>query len=189
MKRLLAVLALSLSASAHAADAVAACDIRVFPIDPDPKGTNVRSGPAADSRVAGVIASQDSELDVTGSQGKWLRISRAEGVDGTSFFAGEGWVFAALTGVTARSSTKLHASPDPASPVVGSMAAAEQGAVLWTSHNMYEVSEACDRVLFLANGRIVLQGEPDALMREHGQKTLEDLFVSVAAQSLEGAAP
>lgn len=129
MKRLLAVLALSLSASAHAADAVAACDIRVFPIDPDPKGTNVRSGPAADSRVAGVIASQDSELDVTGSQGKWLRISRAEGVDGTSFFAGEGWVFAALTGVTARSSTKLHASPDPASPVVGSMAADEQGAV------------------------------------------------------------
>ena len=68
-------------------------------------------------------------------------------------------------------------------------ATAEQGAVLWTSHNMYEVSEACDRVLFLANGRIVLQGEPDALMREHGQKTLEDLFVSVAAQSLEGAAP
>lgn len=67
-------------------------------------------------------------------------------------------------------------------------ATAEQGAVLWTSHNMYEVSEACDRVLFLAQGRIVLQGEPEALMREHGAQTLEDLFVSVAAQSLEGSA-
>ena len=64
-------------------------------------------------------------------------------------------------------------------------ATADQGAVLWTSHNMYEVSESCDRVLFLANGQIVLQGEPDALLREHGEKTLEDLFLSVAAQSLE----
>ncbi len=67
-------------------------------------------------------------------------------------------------------------------------ATAEQGGVLWTSHNMYEVAEACDRVLFLAQGRIVLQGEPKALMREHGAQTLEDLFVSVAAQSLEGSA-
>jgi len=65
---------------------------------------------------------------------------------------------------------------------------AEQGAVLWTSHNMYEVSEACDRVLFLAGGHIVLQGEPEALVREHGAQTLEDLFVSVAAHSLEEAA-
>ena len=68
-------------------------------------------------------------------------------------------------------------------------AASGQGAVLWTSHNMYEVSEACDRVLFLANGRIVLQGKPDALMREHGAQTLEDLFVSVAEHSQAETAP
>ena len=60
--------------------------------------------------------------------------------------------------------------------------------MLWTSHNMYEVAEVCDRVLFLARGRIVLQGEPDALMREHGADTLEDLFVSVATNRIEGAA-
>ena len=129
MKRLLATLVLSLSASAHAADAVTPCDMHVFPIDPDPKGSNVRSGPGAENRVLGVIASDDSELEVTGSLGKWLRISHAEGVDGTVFFNGEGWVFAALTGVTARNATRLHASPDPASPVVGSMAADEQGTV------------------------------------------------------------
>ena len=129
MKHLLAILALCLSATACAADAVTACDIEVFPIDPDPKGSNVRSGPGAESKVTGVIASQDSELEVTGSAGKWLRIRHAEGVDGTTFFDGEGWVFAALTGVTARSATKLHASPDPASPVVGSMGADEQGTV------------------------------------------------------------
>ena len=59
--------------------------------------------------------------------------------------------------------------------------------VLWTSHNMYEVTEVCDRVLFLAHGRILLEGEPEALMREHGTATLEDLFVQVAQEPLAGA--
>lgn len=66
-------------------------------------------------------------------------------------------------------------------------AATGHGAVLWTSHNMYEVSESCHRVLFLARGRIVLQGEPETLMREHGAKTLENLFVTVADESIKGA--
>jgi ABC-2 type transport system ATP-binding protein len=63
-----------------------------------------------------------------------------------------------------------------------------QGAVLWTSHNMYEVAEVCHRVLFLARGRILLQGEPAALIREHGAANLEDLFVSVAQESLDSGA-
>ena len=132
MKHLFAIAALCLCASARAAEpvpGVTACDLTVFPIDPDPKGSNVRSSPGADGRVLGVIASQDAEITVTGALGKWLRISNAEGMEGTSFFDGVGWVFSALTGVTARSATKLHASPDPASPVVGTMGADEQGAV------------------------------------------------------------
>jgi ABC-2 type transport system ATP-binding protein len=52
--------------------------------------------------------------------------------------------------------------------------------VLWTSHNMYEVAEVCDRVLFLSHGRVLLEGEPGRLVAEHGAATLEDLFVSVA---------
>jgi ABC-2 type transport system ATP-binding protein len=58
--------------------------------------------------------------------------------------------------------------------------------VLWTSHNMYEVAEVCHRVMFLARGRILLQGEPDALIREHGAANLEDLFVSMAHEGLPG---
>jgi ABC-2 type transport system ATP-binding protein len=58
------------------------------------------------------------------------------------------------------------------------------GGVLWTSHNMYEVAEVCDRVLFLARGRVLLQGEPAALIREHGAANLDDLFVAVAHQAL-----
>ncbi|HWA60525.1 MAG TPA: ABC transporter ATP-binding protein [Caulobacteraceae bacterium] len=56
--------------------------------------------------------------------------------------------------------------------------------VLWTSHNMYEVAEVCRRVLFLARGRILLSGEPQALVAEHGAASLEDLFVEVAHEQL-----
>ncbi len=53
--------------------------------------------------------------------------------------------------------------------------------VLWTSHNMYEVEEVCDRVCFLSRGKIVLSGNPKTLPAEHGKKTLEELFITVGA--------
>jgi ABC-2 type transport system ATP-binding protein len=62
------------------------------------------------------------------------------------------------------------------------------GGVLWTSHNMYEVEEVCDRVLFISRGRILLEGDPRRLPVLHGQGTLEDLFVAVARESLSPGA-
>jgi ABC-2 type transport system ATP-binding protein len=65
------------------------------------------------------------------------------------------------------------------------------GGVLWTSHNMHEVAEVCDRVLFLSKGRILLAGDPKALPAEHGKVNLEELFITVAREPLtleEGAA-
>jgi len=56
--------------------------------------------------------------------------------------------------------------------------------VLWTSHNMYEVAEVCDRVLFLAKGRTLLAGDPKTLPREHGKANLEELFITVAREPL-----
>jgi ABC-2 type transport system ATP-binding protein len=56
--------------------------------------------------------------------------------------------------------------------------------VLWTSHNMVEVEEVCDRVLFLSRGAVLLAGNPKTLPREHGRRSLEDLFVSVAREPL-----
>lgn len=52
--------------------------------------------------------------------------------------------------------------------------------VLWTSHNMAEVEEVCDRVLLMAQGQILLQGTPQELPGLHGHDTLEDLFIAVA---------
>ncbi|MGZ8938901.1 MAG: ABC transporter ATP-binding protein [Limisphaerales bacterium] len=56
--------------------------------------------------------------------------------------------------------------------------------VLWTSHNMYEVTEVCDRVLFLSHGKVLLEGDPKTLPAEHGKESLEDLFVTVAREPL-----
>jgi len=63
------------------------------------------------------------------------------------------------------------------------------GGVLWTSHNMYEVEQVCDRVLFLSHGRILLEGDPKTLPEEHGQDTLENLFIAVAREPLSVGRP
>src|ERR1700678_536538 len=59
-----------------------------------------------------------------------------------------------------------------------------ESGVLWTSHNMYEVEEVCDRVLFLSHGQILPEGDPRELPREHGKETLEELFITIARQPL-----
>jgi ABC-2 type transport system ATP-binding protein len=88
------------------------------------------------------------------------------------------------------------ASLDPATArhirsVIRSYVAETRAGVLWTSHNMHEVAEVCDRVLFLSRGRILLEGDPKSLPTLHGKKNLEDLFIAVALEplSLEGALP
>jgi ABC-2 type transport system ATP-binding protein len=58
------------------------------------------------------------------------------------------------------------------------------GGVLWTSHNMHEVVEVCDRVLFLSRGRILLEGDPRTLPEAHGKASLEELFITVAREPL-----
>ncbi|HTN52560.1 MAG TPA: AAA family ATPase, partial [Anaeromyxobacter sp.] len=81
------------------------------------------------------------------------------------------------------------ASLDPATArdlrqAIRALAAEEAAGVLWTSHNMAEVEEVCDRVLFLSRGRILLEGDPRTLPREHGRSSLEDLFIAVAREPL-----
>jgi ABC-2 type transport system ATP-binding protein len=61
-------------------------------------------------------------------------------------------------------------------------AASGEVGVLWTSHNMYEVEDVCDRVLFLSHGRILLQGDPRTLPATHGKESLEELFITLANQ-------
>lgn len=68
--------------------------------------------------------------------------------------------------------------------IICTFAKQEEVGVLWTSHNMYEVEKVCDRVLFLSRGRILLTGDPKTLPREYGEKSLEDLFITLAREPL-----
>lgn len=56
--------------------------------------------------------------------------------------------------------------------------------IVWTSHNMNEIEEVCDRVLFISHGKILLDGNPRTLPQEHGKKNLEELFITVAREPL-----
>ncbi len=81
------------------------------------------------------------------------------------------------------------ASIDPANAQdirrhIQAFAKKRNGAVLWTSHNMYEVEEVCDRILILSHGRILLEGDPKTLPAAHGKATLEALFVEIARDSV-----
>lgn len=64
------------------------------------------------------------------------------------------------------------------------LAVAGNCGILWTSHNMYEVEEVCDRVLFLSRGKILLEGDPKSLPHQHGARTLEELFIHFAREPL-----
>jgi ABC-2 type transport system ATP-binding protein len=60
---------------------------------------------------------------------------------------------------------------------------------LWTSHNMHEVAEVCDRVLFLSRGKLLLTGNPKTLPAEHGKGDLEELFIAIAREPLSVTHP
>lgn len=81
------------------------------------------------------------------------------------------------------------ASLDPASARdirrhVRALADTGKSGILWTSHNMNEVMEVCDRVLFLSKGKILLEGDPRTLPQAHGKSSLEELFITVAREPL-----
>lgn len=52
--------------------------------------------------------------------------------------------------------------------------------MIYTSHNMRDVEEVCDRVLFLNKGRIIAEGSPRQIIDQFQQKSLEDVFIQVA---------
>jgi sodium transport system ATP-binding protein len=51
--------------------------------------------------------------------------------------------------------------------------------VLFSSHIMQEVAALCDRIVVIAQGRVVADETPAALLAQTGQATLEDAFVSI----------
>ena len=52
--------------------------------------------------------------------------------------------------------------------------------VLLASHNMNEVKRLCSSILMMKNGTIIDKGKPDELIKKHGRKNLEEVFLKLA---------
>jgi ABC-2 type transport system ATP-binding protein len=54
--------------------------------------------------------------------------------------------------------------------------------VLYTSHNMREMEEMSDRIIFLQRGRIVAEGTAQDITTRFGQSDLEEVFLKLARE-------
>lgn len=59
---------------------------------------------------------------------------------------------------------------------------ARKMAILYTSHNMQEMEEISDRLLFLHHGEIIARGTPEELIARFRGEDLEDVFLKVARE-------
>lgn len=53
-------------------------------------------------------------------------------------------------------------------------------AILYTSHNMRDIEEVCDRVMFLHEGTILAEGTADQITERFEGKDLDEVFIKIA---------
>jgi ABC-2 type transport system ATP-binding protein len=58
-------------------------------------------------------------------------------------------------------------------------------AILYTSHNMRDIEEVCDRILFLHAGKILAAGTAEEIKQRFEGKDLDDVFIKVARNEIE----
>lgn len=49
-----------------------------------------------------------------------------------------------------------------------------------TSHNMKDVQEVCDRILFLYKGKLLAEGTPEQILHRFEESSLEEVFIRIA---------
>ncbi len=55
--------------------------------------------------------------------------------------------------------------------------------MLYTSHNMREMEQMSDRIIFLQRGKIVAEGTTQEIVKRFGQEDLEEVFLKLARES------
>ena len=58
----------------------------------------------------------------------------------------------------------------------------ENLSILYTSHNMREMEEMSDRIIFLQRGKIVAEGSAQDIVDRFGQRDLEEVFLKLARE-------
>jgi ABC-2 type transport system ATP-binding protein len=57
-------------------------------------------------------------------------------------------------------------------------------AILYTSHNMRDIEEVCDRIIFIHRGKVVTSGPPAEVVAHFKRESLEDVFIQIARSEL-----
>ena len=57
--------------------------------------------------------------------------------------------------------------------------------ILLASHNMNEVQRLCKSILMMKDGKIIDSGNPENLIRKHGRKNLEEVFLKLSRSKNE----
>ena len=61
----------------------------------------------------------------------------------------------------------------------------KEASILLASHNMAEVERLCSSVLMMKNGAIIDQDSPKELIKKHGRKNLEEVFLKLTREKNE----
>ena len=61
----------------------------------------------------------------------------------------------------------------------------KKASILLASHNMNEVERLCSSVLMMKNGVIIDQDSPKELIKKHGRKNLEEVFLKLTREEYE----
>jgi|GEM_PF-7056519 len=63
--------------------------------------------------------------------------------------------------------------------------ASQDRSVVFTSHDMNEVVQIADRVLFFNNGLIKESGKPNEIIEKYHAKTLEEVYIILTEREME----
>ena len=106
--------AIATASGAQSSGVSATCALWAHVNDPDPSGTNVRAAPTSNSAVLARLKAAKRRKNaplpvvyITGQQGAWFRISKAERA-GKLVFSRTGWIHRSLLAVQVRGNTYLY---------------------------------------------------------------------------------
>ncbi|MEO0113718.1 MAG: multidrug ABC transporter ATP-binding protein, partial [candidate division WOR-3 bacterium] len=54
-----------------------------------------------------------------------------------------------------------------------------KASAILSSHNMLEIQDLCDKVGLVHEGRIIAEGSPWQLIKEHNARNLEEVFIKL----------
>lgn len=92
----------ALSAAGDDVPTKVACNLSAYVTDPDPKGTNIRSGPNKNASIIKTVPTDSNAVvQITGSSGGWFQVSEvaATGDDDRVLFKGSGWMHSSVLGM------------------------------------------------------------------------------------------